>query len=188
MPLGFSGKILQVDLTRSTIRTEQLPETFYRRYFGGRAIVAYYLLTQMKGGEDPLGPDNVLVFAASVICGAPSHGLCRFSVGAKSPLTGGFGESEAGGFWGPELKFSGFDALVIKGKAQKPVYLWIHDGHAELRDATALWGKVTGDTQDALKKELGDPKIRVLVIGPGGENQVLYANIANDLSHMSGQG
>ncbi|MBN1105421.1 MAG: aldehyde ferredoxin oxidoreductase family protein [Deltaproteobacteria bacterium] len=187
MPLGFNGKILHVDLIRSTFTTEQPPEIFYRRYFGGRAFVAYYLLNQMKGGEDALGPDNVLVFASSVIGGAPSHGLCRFSVGAKSPLTGGFGESEAGGFWGPELKFAGFDAVVIKGKAQKPVYLWIHDGQAELRDATALWGKVTGEAQDALKEELSDPRLRALLIGPAGENQVPYANIANDLSHMSGR-
>lgn len=187
MPLGFNGKILHVDLTRSTMVTEEPPEIFYRRYFGGRGFVAFYLLTQMKGGEDPLGPDNVLVFASSVIGGAPSHGLCRFSVGAKSPLTGGFGESEAGGFWGPELKFSGFDAVVIKGKADKPVYLWIRDGQAEIRDATHLWGKVTGEAQDELKKELGDPKVRAVLIGPAGENLIPYANMANELSHMSGR-
>ena len=187
MPLGFSGKVLHVDLTRSTIVTEEPPEIFYRRYFGGRAFIAYYLLKEMKGGEDPLGPDNVLVFASSVLGGTPSHGLCRFSVGAKSPLTGGFGESEAGGFWGPELKFAGFDAVVIKGEARNPVYIWIHDGRAEIRDASAIWGKITGDAQDTLKEELGDPKIRSVLIGPAGENLISYANIGNELSHMSGR-
>ena len=145
MPFGYAGKILHVNLTTSDITVEEPPEIFYRRYFGGRAFLAYYLLREMKPHEDPLGPGNVLVFASSVIGGAPSHGLCRFSVGAKSPLTGGFGESEAGGFWGPELKFSGFDAVVIKGKAKKPVYLWIRDGEVEIRDASGIWGLPTSD-------------------------------------------
>jgi len=107
MAFGYNGKILHVDLTRSTTSVEEPPEIFYRRYFGGRAFVANYLLKMMPKGADPLGPENVLVFASSVLGGAPAHGLCRFSVGAKSPLTGGFGESEAGGYWGPELKFAG---------------------------------------------------------------------------------
>jgi aldehyde:ferredoxin oxidoreductase len=187
MPFGYNGKILHVDLTHSAISVEEPPEIFYRRYFGGRAFVAHYLLKKMKGGEDPLGPENVLVFASSVLGGVPSHGLCRFSVGARSPLTGGFGESEAGGYWGPELKFAGFDALVIQGKSPEPVYLWIHDGQLEIRDASAIWGKKTGDAQDAILAELGDSKIRVVLIGPAGENQIPYANMANDLSHISGR-
>jgi aldehyde:ferredoxin oxidoreductase len=166
---------------------EEPPEIFYRRYFGGRAFVAYYLLKRTPKGVDPLGPENVLVFASSVLGGAPAHGLCRFSVGAKSPLTGGFGESEAGGYWGPELKFAGYDAMVITGRASKPVYLWIHDGAVEVRDASGIWGKTTGEAQDAIHQELGDSKVRVVLIGPAGENQVPYANMANELSHISGR-
>ena len=187
MAFGYNGKILHVDLTRSTTSVEEPPEIFYRRYFGGRAFVAYYLLKQVPKGADALGPENVLIFASSVLGGAPAHGLCRFSVGAKSPLTGGFGESEAGGYWGPELKFAGYDAIVITGRAPKPVYLWVHDGAVEIRDASGIWGMITGDAQDAIHRELGDPKIRVAVIGPAGENQVPFANIANDLSHISGR-
>jgi aldehyde:ferredoxin oxidoreductase len=187
MPFGYTGKILHVDLTNSNISVEEPPEIFYRRYFGGRAFVAYYLLKEIKANEDPLGPGNVLVFASSVIGGAPSHGLCRFSVGAKSPLTGGFGESEAGGYWGPELKMAGYDALVIKGKADRPVYLWIHDCEVKIRDASHIWGLTTGEAQEAIRKELGDQRIRIAIIGPGGENLIPYANIANELSHLSGR-
>jgi aldehyde:ferredoxin oxidoreductase len=187
MAFGYNGKILHVDLTRSTTSLEEPPEIFYRRYFGGRAFVAYYLLKMMPKGADPLGPENVLVFASSVLGGAPAHGLCRFSVGAKSPLTDGFGESEAGGYWGPELKFAGYDAVVITGQAPKPVYLWIHDGAVEVRDASRTWGMTTGEAQDAIHQELGDSKVRVALIGPAGENRIPFANIANDLSHISGR-
>ncbi len=187
MPFGYAGKILHINLTTSDITIEEPDEMFYRRYFGGRAFLAYYLLREMKPHEDPLGPGNVLVFASSAIGGAPSHGLCRFSVGAKSPLTGGFGESEAGGFWGPELKFAGFDAMVIKGKSENPVYLWIHDGDVEIRDASSIWGMPTGEAQDVLMREIGDRKIRTVLIGPAAENLVPYSIIANDLSHMSGR-
>jgi aldehyde:ferredoxin oxidoreductase len=186
-PFGYRGKIGHVHLSTGEISVESPPEVFYRRYFGGRAFIAYYLLKKMKGGEDPLGPENVLVLASSVLGGAPSHGLCRFSVGAKSPLTGGFGESEAGGYWGPELKFAGFDALVIEGKSPHPAYLYIHDGQVEIRDAAQVWGMRTGEAQDVILKELGDEKVRVVLIGPAGENQIPYACLANDLSHISGR-
>lgn len=187
MAQGYNGKILHIDLTSLSISIEEPPEIFYRRYLGGRAFIANYLLKEMSGGEDPLGPSNVLVFASSVIGGAPANGLCRFSVGSKSPLTGGFGESEAGGYWGPELKFAGFDAVVIKGKAKNPVYLWIHDGQVEIKDASAIWGMCTRDAQEAIIEELGDKKVRVAIIGPAGENLIPYACIANDLSHISGR-
>jgi aldehyde:ferredoxin oxidoreductase len=137
---GYNGKILRVDLTKENISVEEPNEVFYRRYMGGRALALYYLLNEMKPGVDPLGPDNLLIFAPSVITGAPVQGLSRFSVASKSPLTESYGEAEAGGDWGPWLKFSGFDAVVVKGKAKKPVYLWLHDGKAEIRDASKVWG------------------------------------------------
>ena len=187
MGFGYTGKVLRINLTSGDISTDQPSELFYRKYFGGRALVAYYLLHEMSGGEDPLSEEAVLVFASSAIGGAPTHGLCRFSVGAKSPLTGGFGESEAGGYWGPELKMAGYDALVIKGKADTPVYLWIRDGEVEIRDASKIWGLTTGEAQEAIRRELGDQRVRIAIIGPGGENQIPYANIANELSHLSGR-
>lgn len=187
MPFGYIGKIGHLNLSTEKIRIEEPPEIFYRRFFGGRAMIAYYLLHEMKGSENPLGPGSVLVFAGSVIGGAPAHGLCRFSVGAKSPLTGAFGESEAGGYWGPEFKAAGFDALVVKGRADRPVYLWVHDGEIEIKDASAIWGMVTGEAEAAIRKELGDKRVRVALIGPGGEQQIPYANLTNDLSHFSGR-
>ncbi|MGC8810433.1 MAG: aldehyde ferredoxin oxidoreductase family protein [bacterium] len=184
---GYNGKVLHVNLSTKEFKVESPPEIFYRQYFGGRGFIAYYLLKKMKGGEDPLGPENILVFAASVLGGAPAHGLCRFSVGAKSPLTGAFGESEAGGYWGPELKFSGFDALVIEGESPQPVYLFINDGKVEIKEAKHIWGLRTGDAQDIIRREIGDERARVLIIGPAGENKIPYANIANELSHFSGR-
>ncbi len=130
-PCGHNGKILRVNLSSWTVSEEQVPEIIYRRYLGGGALSLYYLLKELKPGVDPLGPENVLVFAASAATGTPALGFSRFTVAAKSPLTNAFGEAEAGGWWGPELKFSGFDAIIIRGKADRPVYLWVQDGKAE---------------------------------------------------------
>ncbi len=163
-------------------------EVFYRRYIGGRSLALYYLLKEMEPGVDPLGPDNLLIFAPSVLTGAPIQGVSRFSVACKSPLTGTYGEGEAGGHWGPELKFAGYDAVIVKGRAEKPVYLWIHDGEAEIRDAGKIWEKPTKEAQDGIRKELGDEKIRVAQIGPAGEKLVRFACIVNELSDVNGRG
>lgn len=187
MPKGYNGKILRVNLSSGSISTEEPSEFFYRRYIGGRGIGVYYLLKELKAGVEPFSSENKIIFAPSVITGAPIPGTSRFSVVAKSPLTGGYGEAEAGGYWGPELKFAGFDAIIIEGKASKPVYLWVHDGEAEIRDATHLWGKVTGDAQDIIRQELGDERVRVAIIGPAGENLVRYSCIVNDLKHVNGR-
>ncbi len=184
---GHNGKILRVDLSTRTTSEEELPEVVLRRYLGGGALSLYYLLKELKSGIDPLGPDNLLIFAASAVTGHPAAGFSRFTVAAKSPLTGAFGESEAGGWWGPELKSAGFDAAVIKGKAERPVYLWIKDGKAEIREASHLWGKMTREAQEAIRKELGDEKVRVALIGPGGEKGVKYACILNELKHANGR-
>jgi len=166
---------------------EELPEVLFRRYLGGGALSLYYLLKELKPGADPLGPENLLIFAASAVTGQPAAGFSRFTVAAKSPLTGGFGESEAGGWWGPELKSSGFDAILIKGKADQPVYLSIQDGKAEIRDASHLWGEMTRESQEKIRKDLGDEKVRVALIGPGGEKGVKYACILNELKHVNGR-
>ncbi|MCX5908920.1 MAG: aldehyde ferredoxin oxidoreductase family protein [Deltaproteobacteria bacterium] len=184
---GYNGRFLRVNLSEEKITVEEPAEDFYKRYIGGRGFIAATLLQEVRGGVDPLGPENKLIFALGPITGMPIPGAGRNSAGAKSPLTGGFGESEAGGFFGAELKKAGFDAVIIEGIAKSPVYLWIKNGKAELRDARRLWGLETLQTQQEIRKELQDPLIRTAAIGPGGENLVRFACILNDLSHAYGR-
>src|SRR4030042_6881405 len=141
MPYGYHGKIIRGNLSSRSIWEEHPDENFYRRYFGGRGIISYYLLKELKAGVDPWGFDNRLIFAAGLVTGVPVGGCGRNSVGAKSPLTGAYGDAEVGGYWGAELKAAGYDAIIIEGRASRPVYLWVHDGQAEIRDAAHLWGK-----------------------------------------------
>jgi len=187
MPHGYNGKILHVDLTNEKFRVEEPGEAFYRKYMGGSAFAMYYLLNEMPAGVDPLSPENVLVFALSVTTGAAISGQSRMTAAAKSPLTGAIGDSQGGGFFPAELKFAGFDAIVIKGKAKKPVYLWINDGGYELRDAAHLWGKITGEAEAAIKEELDDDKIEVLQIGPAGEKYVRFAGIFSMSNRANGR-
>ena len=187
MPFGYNGKILHVNLTRNRWEIEEPDENWYRTYMGGSSLASYYLLKHLKPGTGPLSEENILVFACSVVCGTPISGFNRYTVAAKSPHTGGFGESEAGGYWGPELKFAGFDAVVIRGKAPVPSYLWIHNGEVEIRPAGSVWGKDNFQTQEILKEELGDKRARIASIGPAGEKMVPFACIQNDLEHFNGR-
>ncbi len=184
---GACGKILHVDLSRGKFSVEVPEEAFYRKYMGGSAVGAYYALKMTEPGIDAFDPGNVLVFAASVTTGTPISGSSRFNVTAKSPLTGGLGDSQGGGFWGTELKYAGFDAVVITGRATKPVALWIHDGEYELVDAERAWGLETGAAQEAIRAKVGDAKARVAVIGPAGERLVRFACITNELKHYNGR-
>ena len=187
MGYGYTGRILRVDLSRRHIEIEDRDDAFYRRYLGGRALAVYYLLNEVPAGADPLGPENLLIFAPGVLTGASVSGQGRNGVGAKSPLTGGLGSAEAGGFWGYELKRAGFDAIVVRGQASSPVYLWVRDGQAEIREADHLWGLTSGDCEDAMRDELGDRRVRTALIGPAGENLVRYAAVVNDRSHFAGR-
>jgi aldehyde:ferredoxin oxidoreductase len=187
MPNGYNGKILHVDLSTKKIKVEEPGEVFYRTYLGGGALASYFLLRDLPPGVDPLGPENLLIFASNVLSGVPMAGMTRYTVAAKSPLTGAYGEAEAGGFWGPELKFTGFDAVVIKGKAAKPSYLFIHDGKVELRSAEKIWGLETGPAQGKIREELKEKRVRVAIIGPAGENLVRYACVVNELKHANGR-
>jgi aldehyde:ferredoxin oxidoreductase len=184
---GYWNKILHVELGERRTWIEEPGDLFFRRYAGGRALIAHYLLKHVPQGADALGPDNVLIIAPGVLTGAPVPGAGRHSVGAKSPLTGGFGESESGGYWGAELKRAGWDAIVVHGVASAPVYVWINEGVVEIRDASHLWGKITGEVEDLLLEELGDPRIRIAMIGPAGENLVRFACIANELNEVAGR-
>ncbi len=147
----------------------------------------YYILRDMPAGVDALAPGNVLTFMLSGLTGAPISGQSRMTVSAKSPLAHGIGDSQVGGFFPAELKFAGFDGIVVTGAAKKPVYLWLNDGVAELRDASAIWGKTTADAEAALKTELGDDKIEVAQIGPAGENQVRLAAIMTMANRAAGR-
>ncbi|MGD2156581.1 MAG: aldehyde ferredoxin oxidoreductase family protein [Anaerolineales bacterium] len=187
MPNGYNGKILHVDLTKKKFQIEEPGEAFYRKYMGGSALAMYYLFKEIPANVDPLGPNNVLVLALSVLTGAPISGQSRMTAAAKSPLTGAIGDSQCGGFFPAELKFAGFDAIILKGKAQKPVYLWINEGNFELRDASHLWGKITGEAESLIREELANDKIEVLQIGPAGEKGVRFAGIFNMSNRANGR-
>ena len=184
---GSWGKVLHVDLTERRTWTEEVDEATFRTRPGGRAMIAHYLLSELAPGTDPLSPANLLVFAPGVLTGTPLSGASRHSVGARSPLTGGFGEAEVGGFWGAELKRAGWDGIVVRGAASAPVYLWIRDDQVEIRDAAHVWGLEIMDTEERLKAEVGERLARVCEIGPGGENLVRIAGIVNDFKDIAGR-
>jgi len=169
------------------LEVETPGETFYRTYMGGSALGAFYLLRNTPAHADPLGPENTLVLALSVLTGAPISGQSRITAVAKSPLTDAIGDSQAGGFFPAELKFAGSDALVIHGRAEKPVYLWIKDGEAELRPAGHLWGRTTDEVEDQIKQELGDDHIQILQTGPSGEKLVRFAALIHMTSRANGR-
>ena len=187
MPYGYHGKILYVDLTTGNLEVEEPDETFYRKYMGGSAMGAYYLLKHTLPGADPLGPENTLSLMVGVVTGAPFSGQSRVAATAKSPLTSLVGDSQAGGFWPAELKAAGFDGVVLHGKAERPVYLWAHDGEAELRDAAHLWGRFTADVEDAIREELDDKRIQVLQCGPAAEEGVRFGALINSANRANGR-
>ena len=177
--LGYTGKVLHIDLSTTVRSLHDLDETDARNYLGGGGLAAH-LLSSMNWDVDPFDLENRLVFFAGPLTGTPAPLCSRYSVCAKSPLTNIWGEAHASGFWGPELKASGLDGIVIEGKAERPVYLWIQDGKVTIKDARSLWGKDTFTTEDAIKAELGDTAIKVAAIGPAGEQRSRMAAIIND--------
>ena len=185
---GYNGIILRVNLSNLTLTDEPLTYDFARKYVGGAGFVTYFLWNELKGGEDALGPQNKLIFALGPVTGLTLPGASRYCVGAKSPLTGGIAKSESGGFWMVELKRAGYDCLIFEGKAPKPVYLWITDGKAELKDASHLWGKEMKELQTDLRSELNDERIQIAGIGPAGEHLVRYACIMTGLADAAGRG
>jgi aldehyde:ferredoxin oxidoreductase len=188
MCFGYTGKILLVDLTNRNIEVEEKDEAFYRSYLGGRGIGYHYLMKLVPAAVDAFSPDNILVLATGVMTGSPLAASCRFAAAGKSPLTGTAGESEAAGFFGPELKKAGFDAVVLQGCSETPVYLWVNDGKAEIREADPIAGLGAREAEDAIRDELGSSKIRVAQTGLAGMNRVRFANITNNLGHFNGRG
>jgi aldehyde:ferredoxin oxidoreductase len=185
MPLN--RKIAYIDLSTGKIEIKPIPLHVRRKFLGGRGLDAYLLYNHTKKGCDPLGPDNTLMVSGGILTATLASATARTHVMAKSPLGGMLGSCNMGGFFAPEMAWAGFHHLVIKGKADKPVYLWIHNGKIEIRDARALWGKTTTETQWAIREELGDEDIKSMTIGPAGENLVRIANVMTGIKNAGGR-
>ena len=186
IPGGCNGNYLLVDLSAGTIEEHPIPPELYRAYIGGYGLGARLLHDLMTPGADPLGPDNVLGFVCGPLTGTSPFLGSRYIVVGKSPLTGGWGDANSGGTFGPELKFAGFDAVFVRGAASKPVYLWIEDGKAELLSAADLWGLDAIETDDALQARHGKG-VHVASIGPAGERLSLISCIINDRGRAAGR-
>lgn len=186
MAHGYMGSILNVDLSKRTIEEEVLDEQLCRDYIGGYGLGAKLLYDRMPAHADPLGPDNILGFLTGPLTGTPALIGSRFVVFAKSPKTGGWGDANCGGYWGPHLKFAGYDGVLFKGVADKPVYLLIEEGEAQLRDAADLWGKNVSELEDLLIARHGND-IQVVSIGPSGEKLSLLACVMNDRERAAGR-
>ncbi|MGB6041822.1 MAG: aldehyde ferredoxin oxidoreductase family protein [Pirellulales bacterium] len=184
---GWTGKLLRVDLTAGTTAVEQIPAEWMRDYIGGRGLAARYLWEEVDPTVDPYSPANKLIFAAGPLTGTPVPCGARYMVVTKGALTNAITTSNSGGHWGPELKFAGYDLLILQGSSPRPVYLFIYDDHVELRDAAAYWGRGVHETEDNLRKETGIPGLRVASIGPAGEKRVRFACIMNDKHRAAGR-
>ena len=185
--MAWAGKILRVNLTEGTVKSEPLNMEWAREYIGSRGLGSKYLVSEIDPKVDPLSPDNKIIWATGPLTGTMASTGGRYTVITKGPLTGAIACSNSGGYWGAELKMAGWDMIVFEGKSPKPVYLYINDDTAELRDAAGIWGKSVWETEEALKKAHQDPLVRVSSIGKAGENQVLFAAVVNDLHRAAGR-
>ena len=185
---GWMGTILRVNLTNGEITKEPLDEGVANKYVGGRGLNLKYLYDEVKPRIDPLGPNNKLIFSVGPACGTLLPGNQRWTVTAKSPMTGLIGDANCGGSFGVGLKYAGYDMVIIEGKSDRPLYLWIDDDNVQLRDAAHLWGKKTTETARALKREVGDPYAHIASIGTAGDNLVRFANIISDNKAASRSG
>lgn len=185
---GYAGKLLFVDLTKGTLKEKTLSQELADNFVGGYGLGARILYEMMKPGADPLGPDNVIGFVSGPLNATGASFGGRYMVVCKSPVTGGWNDANSGGRFGPEMKRAGYDAIFVSGAASHPVYIYVKDGKAEIRDATALWGKDCKETQEALVRETGETGLRAAVIGPGGEKRSLMACVVNDKHRAAGRG
>ena len=185
--MSWAGKILRVNLTAGTVKSEPLNMEWARAYLGSRGLGSKYLVTEVDPKVDPLSPDNKIIWATGPLTGTMASTGGRYTVITKGPLTGAIACSNSGGYWGAELKMAGWDMIIFEGKSPKPVYLVINDDEAELRDASHLWGKSVWQTEEIIKTGLQDPLVRVSSIGKAGENGVLYAAVVNDLHRAAGR-
>jgi aldehyde:ferredoxin oxidoreductase len=179
MSKAYIGKILRVDLSKGAISEEEIREDWAKMFIGGAGLATRYLYKEVSVGADPLGPENLLIFMTGPLTGTASASASRYSVVAKSPLTGIWGHGNSGGSFGPALKQSGYDGIIFQGRSPEPVYLRITDGQPKLCDAGHLWGKTVSETEDLIQKD-SKQKVTIASIGPGGENLVRYAAIINN--------
>lgn len=184
---GWAGQVLRVDLSTGEDRAEGLNLEWAHDFVGGRGLGARYLFDEIDPECDPFDPKMRLIFATGPLTGTNASCGARYMVVTKGPLTGCITTSNSGGHWGPELKFAGFDLLILSGAASSPVYLWIDDGRVEIRDAAHLWGAGVWETEDRIREELGVPNARITSIGPAGENRVRFAAILNDKHRAAGR-
>ena len=185
---GYMGKILNVDLTNGSLKDEPLDEGQCRDLIGGYGLGARWLFDRMPRRVDPLGPDNILGILTGPLTGTPAITGNRWVNVCKSPLTNGWGDANCGGAFGPYLKMAGYDGLLFFGASERPVYLWIDEGKAELRDAAHLWGLDTAETEDSIKEELGDSRnIQIVSIGQAGETLSRIAAVINDYGRAAGR-
>ena len=182
-----SNSVLRVNLTTGKISRESLDPEVAEKFIGGRGLGAWYLNQEVDPTADPLAPENKVFLTAGRLTGAAAPTASRYMVVTKSPLNGGMACSNSGGFWGPELRFAGYDMVILEGKAARPTYLWINDDVVELRDASACWGRLVSETTAHLLEEVGDPKARVLTIGPAGEKLSPIAAVMNDKARAAGR-
>jgi aldehyde:ferredoxin oxidoreductase len=175
--MALNRKIAYIDLNAETIKLEQIPMEWRRKFVGGRGLDAYLLYTNTPKGCDPLGADNVVIISAGILGGTLASSASRTHIAAKSPLTNLFGSASMGGFFAPEMRWAGIDHFVIRGKANRPVYIYARDGEIEIRDADFIWGNGVYDTQAIIRRELGDEETQILCIGQAGENLVRYATV-----------
>ncbi|MEM4724769.1 MAG: aldehyde ferredoxin oxidoreductase N-terminal domain-containing protein, partial [Candidatus Hadarchaeum sp.] len=188
MTYGYAGKFAIVNLNTGEVQVQSLDKQLAMYYLGGRGFVSRLLYEYIPEGTNPLGLDNVLIFAVGPLTGTVVPTSARFSVGAKSPLTGLIGEGNAGGFWGPNLKWAGFDGLIIHGQAPEPVYLLIRNDDVRIMPASSLWGLDTWQATEHIRQECRDPQLSVACIGVAGENRVRLANIIVDKARAAGRG
>lgn len=184
---GYTGQYLQTDLTRGKITKLPLEKKWARHYIGGSGMAARILYDEVPPKVDPLSPKNVLIFATGPITGTVYPPSGRYCVVTKAPLTGIWGEAHSGGYFGPDLKYAGYDLIVVHGRSTKPVYLMVDDGRVTLRNAKQLWGKNILETTAMIEEELGDRQVRVACIGPAGERLIKFACIMNDRSRAAGR-
>ena len=185
MPLN--RKIAYINLSTGEVRTSPIPAEVRRKFLGGRGLDAYLLYNHTEKDVDPLGPDNALIFSGGLLTATCASATARTHVMAKSPLTGLLGSANMGGFFAPELAWAGFHHLVIKGRSEKPVYIWVHNGEIEIREAAGIWGRSVTESQWEIRRELGDEEVKSAVCGPAGENLVRFANVMTGIKNAGGR-
>ncbi|MEM4498359.1 MAG: aldehyde ferredoxin oxidoreductase N-terminal domain-containing protein, partial [Nitrososphaerota archaeon] len=183
---GLTGKLLRINLSTRKIMIEEIPFSWVQRYLGGRGLAARYYYEEVGPDVDPLSPENKLIFMNGIMTGAPASGSTKAYIVAKSPLTGHYSVTNASGYFGANLKWAGYDGIIVESRADSPVYISIIDDEVEIRDASGFWGMMTQEAQDAIREEVGDKRASVACIGPAGERLSKIASVMADHSSRRG--